>query len=71
MELFADNRFTFATRANAIKKLERHLGDNMGNYFWVIGVNAKGRFYPIVTGSYSMEPTTWLTNVGICVTSFR
>jgi len=71
MELFAENSTTFATRANAVKKLEKVLGDNFCNYFWVIGVNEQGRFYPIVTGSYGGEPTTHLAHQGICITSFR
>jgi len=59
----------YATRENAVKKLQQVLGDNMHLYHWHVGVTPAGRFYPVVHGSNTREGFVHLAHSGICVTA--
>lgn len=62
MELFTETAATYATRANAIRKLSTVVGD-LRDYHWLISTNEQGRFIPVVIGSQHMH----LAHSGICV----
>lgn len=61
---------SFATRKNAVRKLEKVLGDKLPTFDWVIIAQEDGRFSPLVT--LWGEQTTLaaaLAGAGVCVQS--
>ena len=57
---------TYATQANAIKKIEKVLGEALEEHVWFIGVTSEGRFYPVVCGNRKGNPYLHLAGC-LCV----
>jgi hypothetical protein len=63
MMLLFNESNSYATRDNAIKKLNKVLGERIKDVHWLITVNENGRFSPVVIGERNMH----LIHAGICV----
>jgi len=66
MRLF-EQANSYATQANAMKKLTAMLGTEVDQYRWLIGVTSEGRYVPVVLSGPSGGPCAWLAGSGICV----
>ena len=54
---------TYASRANAVKALEKVFGDNFPQVRWLVAVKSDGRFVPTVVG----HDYCWAAHQGIMV----
>ena len=68
MKLFDNISPTYATAANAEKKLRKVMGDTIdtNKVRWMIAVNSDGRFFPVVVHDTHHAPLV-LAHEGICV----
>ena len=60
------NANSYATYANAVKKLRSVLGDTFNNVHWLIVSQEDGRFSPAVI-AHNKPELTYLIHCGICV----
>ena len=57
----------YATPANAEKKLRKALGDDLGEYDWIIGTTSEGRYIPVILRHRGGLPNGHLIHFGLCV----
>jgi len=59
--------YSYATRENALKKLNKVLGDNIGSVRYIIIAQTDGRFSPAILASSNLPFVTQYAHEGICV----
>jgi hypothetical protein len=66
MRLF-ENVKGYATEANAVRKLNKVLGERLEEFRYVITVNSEGRFVPVVVSTPKDVMKAQLPHLGIAV----